>query len=82
MALVFNRDLNERFFLILPDGRSISVRYCDTRSGTSIRLAVDAPPDIQIVRDDTKSDGRRYHGPADPRLANAGRLQVAAEGGR
>ena len=49
MSLVLSRNLDEKLYIDHPDGR-IAIRVCQVSSGGRIRLAIDAPKTVRVMR--------------------------------
>ena len=50
--LTLSRSVGERVLLTLPDGREIWVSVVFVKSNGSVRLGFDAPPDVDIKREE------------------------------
>ena len=48
--LVLGRRVNERLTIFLPDGREIILTICPTTTAGIVRLGIDAPDDVRILR--------------------------------
>ena len=63
--LVLGRRVNERLTIFLPDGREIILTICATTTARIVRLGIDAPDDVRILRtelsDRASSAIRRIH---------------------
>ena len=67
--LTLSRKAGERVLLTLPDGQEIWVSVVTVKATGSVRLAFDAPPDVDIWREelarfghDGQSEGSPGHG--------------------
>lgn len=49
--LILSRTTHERILLRLPDGREVWVSV-EKVQGDKVRLGVDAPPDVEILREE------------------------------
>lgn len=49
--LVLSRTVHERILLRLPDGREMWLSV-EKVQGDKVRLGVDAPPDVEILREE------------------------------
>lgn len=54
--LVLTRHAHESIVLELPDGRHITVMVTRIESRGQVRLAIDAPDDVSIVRSELLTD--------------------------
>lgn len=62
--LTLTRKIGERIFLDLPDGRRITVTYCDWRQGRQARIGIEAPDDVKVLREELENEHDRYAGKA------------------
>ncbi len=66
--LVLNRQSDQSLTVFLPDGQQMLIRLKDIR-GQSLRVVIDAPPEVRIVRTELLS--RPGFDPLAPPLAPA-----------
>ena len=55
--LTLSRKAGERVLLKLPDGREIWVSVVTVKANGSVRLGFDAPPDVDIWREELARSG-------------------------
>lgn len=54
--LVLSRRCNEAIILTLPDGTRVKVLIVDIRNGNIVRVGIDAPSDVLILRDELQAE--------------------------
>jgi carbon storage regulator CsrA len=64
--LTLSRKAGERVLLTLPDGQEIWVSVVTVKANGSVRLGFDAPPDVDIYREDLARSGHEGQSEGSP----------------